>query len=133
VADAEAIDRRLPMSWSDRAVRRARQHLADDEGIVATALGIEADGRRRQLVLLTDRRLLVAGLRSTPPHAMDPDATRGAFDPTGDLLSLREGDDEILLRAVERTAAQRLLVLLEQRRPAGSPASDVPSTVRIVT
>jgi hypothetical protein len=121
------------MSWSDRAVRRARQHLADDEGIVATALGIEADGRRRQLVLLTDRRLLVAGLRSAPPRAMDPDATRGAFDPLGDLLTLRAGDDEVLLRGVDRAAAQRLLVLLEQRRPAASPASDLPSTVRIVT
>jgi hypothetical protein len=121
------------MSWSDRAVRRARQHLADDEGIVATALGIEADGRRRQLVLLTDRRLVIAGLRSTPPRTMDPDAAQGAFDPTGDLLTLQDGEDEVVLRGVDRAAAQRLLVLLEQRRPGSSPASETPGTVRIVT
>jgi hypothetical protein len=121
------------MSWSDRAVRRARQHLADDEGIVATALGIEADGRRRQLVLLTDRQLVVSGLRSASPRTMDPDAAHGAFDPTGGLLTLQDGEGEVVLREVDRAAAQRLLVLLAQRRPATSPASELPGTVRIVT
>jgi hypothetical protein len=128
-----AIDRRLPMSWSDRAVRRARQHLADDEGIVATALGIEADGRRRQLVLLTDRRLVIAGLRSAPPRTMDPDGVRGDFDPTGELLTLHDGDDEVVLRGVDRGTAQRLLALLQQRHRTSSPAADAPGTVRIVT
>jgi hypothetical protein len=121
------------MSWSDRAVRRARQHLADDEGIVATALGIEADGRRRQLVLLTDRQLVIAGLRSATPRTMDPDTARGEYDATGDLLTLQDGEGEVVLRGVDRAAAQRLLALLQQRHRAASPASEVPGTVRIVT
>jgi hypothetical protein len=120
------------LSWADRAVRRARPHLGDDEGIVAMALGIEADGRRRQLVLLTDRRLLVVGLRSDPPTPLDPDGTRGSFDPTGDLLTLRDGEDELLLRDVDPAAGRRLLALLDQRRSPRNAETDLHPTVRIV-
>jgi hypothetical protein len=119
------------VSRSDRAIRRARRHLADGEGIVATAFGIEADGRRRHLVLLTDRRLLVANLRTDAPRELDPDGTTGEFDPTGDLLTLRDSAQEVVLRGVAPVAARQLIAQLGQRRPR--PADDgTPGTVRIV-
>jgi hypothetical protein len=121
------------VSRSDRAVRRARRHLADGEGIVATALGIEADGRRRHVVLLTDRRLLVSNLRTDPPVQLDPDGTRGEFDPTGDLLTLRDDDRELVLRGVEPVSARQLLGLLGQRRPGHRLGEDEPGNVRIVS
>jgi hypothetical protein len=114
----------------DRALRRAQPHLVDGEGIVATALGIEADGRRRQVVILTDRRLLVVGRRGETPREFDPDGTAGSFDPSGDLLTFVNGDDEIVLRGVDARGARQLLGLLSARRPRAHRAA--PGTVRIV-
>jgi hypothetical protein len=115
----------------ERAIRRARRHLADDEGIVATALGLEADGRRRQVVLLTDRRLLVVAVRGGAPLELDPDGTRSCFDTVGKLLTLVDGGDEVVLRNVDLREGRQLLALLALRRPRGIDR-DRPGTVRIV-
>jgi hypothetical protein len=115
----------------ERAIRRARPHLAWDEGIVATAVGLEADGRRRQVVLLTDRRLLVVAVRGGTPLELDPDGTRSSFDTVGKLLTLVDGADEVVLRNVDVRAGRQLLALLALRRPRGLDP-DRPGTVRIV-
>lgn len=118
---------------TDHAVRRARRHLADGEVVIASALGTEADGRRRRVVLLTDQRLLVAGLRADPPVELALDGCTGAYEPGGGLLTLRQGETEIVLREVERGAAGRVVELLAQRRPRpeGAQVGRVPH-VRIV-
>jgi hypothetical protein len=120
-----------PLDGIERAIRRARRHLADDEGIVATAPGLEADGRRRQVVLLTDRRLLVVAVRGGAPLELDPDGTRTSFDTVGKLLTLVDGEDEVVLRNVDLRAGRQLLALLALRRPPGIDR-DRPGTVRIV-
>jgi hypothetical protein len=117
---------------TDRAVRRARPHLADGEGIVATAGGHEADGRRRQLVILTDRRLLIVARRPELPVELHPDRTQGSFDPTGALLTLVDGEHEVVLRDVDPKVAERLLGLLASRYARTTPASADLSTVRVL-
>jgi hypothetical protein len=123
--------RRLDVDGIARAMRGVQPHLADDEGIVATALGLEADGRRRRVAILTDRRLLVAALRGGAPRELDADATVGRFDPDGDLLTF-SGEDEVILRRVDPRAGRHLLRLLASRRPSGAARPDEPGTVRIV-
>jgi hypothetical protein len=120
------------VDWTARAVRHARASLAPDEGIVAAVTGREADGRRRLLVLLTDRRLLVTSLRGGEPRVLDPDRTRAELDPTGALLTLRGEDDEVVVRDTDPHAAQQLGQLLAARRPRGVLRDTRPGTVRLV-
>jgi hypothetical protein len=120
------------VDWTARAVRQARAALAPDEGIVAAATGREADGRRRLLVLLTDRRLLVTSLRGGEPRVLDPDRTRAELDPTGALLTLRGPGHEVVVRDTDPHAAQQLERLLAARRPGGVRRDARPGTVRLV-
>jgi hypothetical protein len=120
------------VDFTPRAVRRARTALAADEGIVAAATGRESDGRRRLLVLLTDRRVLVTSLRGAAARQLDPDTTHAAFDPTGALLTLSGDGDEVVLRDVDARAAQQLVRLLEARRPRDAARDARPGTVRLV-
>ncbi len=106
------------MSRIDRAVRHAcHHHLAPDEALIASALGTEAEGRRRQVVLVTDKRVLIAGLRAHPPIALPRQGCTAGFDPTGNVLTLANGGQEVVLRDVDVDTAGRMARLLEWHRP----------------
>ena len=111
------------MAITTRGARRV-QHLLDDfEAIVTSLTGVEVDGRRRRVVLLTDHRLLVGWLRDQPPLQLDPDTVRGSYDPSGGVLTLADDTSEVALRSVDVVAARSLLDLLGQRYRACNDAS----------
>jgi hypothetical protein len=104
------------MSRTDRAVRRTGHHLVADEALVASALGREVDGRRRQVVVMTDKRVLVVGLRAEPPAVLVREGCRAEYDATGGLLTFKQGDRELMVRDVEEEAAHRMVALLARHR-----------------
>jgi len=104
------------MSRTDRAVRRASHHLASGEALIASALGLEVDGRRRQVVLLTDRRVLLVGLRGEAPTALLREGCAAEYDTVGGLLTVRQGEQRFEVRGLEEDAAARLITLLRRHR-----------------
>jgi hypothetical protein len=109
----------------NRAVRRASHHLATYEALITSAIGLEADGRRRQVVLLTDRRVLLVGFRGEEPVALSREGCIAEYDTIGGLLSIRQGGRRIQIRDVDADVAARLMTLLRRhrstltRRPSG--------------
>lgn len=121
------------MTGHDRTVRRASQHLAEGEVLIASAAGREHDGRRRGAVLVTDRRVLVAWQRGGPATELDLDATAAHRDEPGHLLTVGDGEHELVLRDVEPRSADQLVALLTDRRPRPSePYIARPRRVRIL-
>jgi hypothetical protein len=106
------------MRRTDRAVRRASHHLAADEALITSALGLEVEGRRRLVVLLTDRRVLLVGFRGEAPVILSRDGCAAEYDATGGLLHIRQGEQEILVRDVGSDVAARLITLLRRHRSA---------------
>lgn len=106
------------MSRTDRAVQRALRNLVQGETLIASAVGYENEGRRRQIVLLTDRRVVVAGLRDDSPVVeFAPAVTAATFDPYGARLIFRQDKQpELVVRDVEMAAARQIVTLLEDRR-----------------
>ena len=104
------------MSRTDRAVRRASHHLASGEALIASALGLEVDGRRRQVVLLTDKRVLLVGLRAEAPTALPREGCAADYDTVGGLLTVRQGDRRFEVRDIEEGAAARLITFLRRHR-----------------
>lgn len=104
------------MNRTDRAVRRASHHLAEGEALIASTLGREADGRRRQVVLLTDRRVLLVGLRGEPPIALLREGCAAEYDTIGGVLTVRQGDRSVEIRDVRADAAARVITLLRRHR-----------------
>lgn len=102
------------MSRIDRAVRRVRQHLDDNETLLVSAWGIEADGRRHRVVVVTDRRVLVAGRRPGPPESLSASAS-ASYDRVEGLLVLTDGDTVARLRAVEPREGRQVVQLLDRR------------------
>lgn len=102
------------MSRIDRAVRRVRQHLDDNETLLVSAWGIEADGRRHRVVVVTDRRVLVAGRRPGPPESLSASAS-ASYDRVEGLLVLTDGDTVVRLRAVEPREGRQVVQLLDRR------------------
>jgi hypothetical protein len=122
------------MSRVDRAVSRASRHLAGGEVLVASAMGVEEEGRRRRVVLLTDRRLLVTSLRTDAPTELPLDGTRIHHDPGELRLTVTNGERELVVRDVDAADAQHLAGTLgqRQRRGAGRSRAPVPN-VRIIS
>lgn len=104
------------MSRVDRAVRRVRQHLDGTEALVASAWGVEADGRRARVVVVTDRRVLVGWRRPAPPDVLAP-APSVSWDTREGLLTLEDGDVTVRLRDVDRREGQQVVDLLRHRAP----------------
>lgn len=104
------------MNRTDRAVRRASHHLAPGEALIASALGLEVDGRRRQVVLLTDRRVLLVGLRGEPPLELLREGCAAEYDTLGGLLAVRQGDRRLEVRDIKADAAARVITLLRRHR-----------------
>lgn len=104
------------MSRVDRAVRRVRQHLEGDEALLASAWGVEAEGRRARVVVVTDRRVLVGWRRPAPPDVLAPSAT-ATWEPREGLLTLADGDTTLQLRDVDGREGRQVVQLLEHRAP----------------
>ena len=120
------------MSRVDRAVRRTRQHLDQDEALLATAWGFEDEGRRARVVVVTDRRVVVGWRRPAPPDVLAA-ATTATFDATTRSLSLTDGAGTVRLRDVDPQDAQQVVALLHHRpdRPLAERLGS-PNHVRIV-
>jgi hypothetical protein len=106
----------VSMRRTDRAVRRASQHLAAGEALITSAIGLEAEGRRRQVVLLTDRRVLLVGFRGEEPVVLPREGCVGEYDTIGGLLSIWQGDQQLQIRDVDGDVAARLMTLLRRHR-----------------
>jgi hypothetical protein len=120
------------VSRVDRAIRRARQHLDRDEALLASAWGLEADGRRARVVVVTDRRVLVAWRRPSPPDELGM-ATTATYDRGDGVLALVDGDTTIRLRDVEPRDGRQVVQLLDRRHER--PLADrigAPFHVRVV-
>lgn len=102
------------MSRVDRAVRRVRQHLDDNEALLVSAWGIEAEGRRHRVVVVTDQRVLVAWRRPGPPESLSA-TTSATYDRLDGLLVLTDGDTVVRLRAVEPREGRQVVQLLDRR------------------
>lgn len=113
------------MSRVDRAVRRVREHLDGTEALVGSAWGIEADGRRARVVVVTDRRVLVGWRRPAAPDVLAPTA-RASWDPREGLLTLDDGEVTVRLRDVDRREGQQVVDLLRHRaaRPLAERIGD---------
>ncbi len=112
------------MVFGDRNVPRVRRHLKDGEVLVSSVAGVEADGRRRRLVVVTDRRICISWFRGGPPVEFGLEGAEAEFDPTGRLLTVRQGDEEVMLRDVDEMAARALVELLScyrHRSPRPAP------------
>lgn len=120
------------MSRTDRAVRRASHHLATDEALITSALGLELDGRRRQVVLLTDRRVLLVGFRGEAPVGIPREGCAAEYDTVGGLLHIRQGEQQLLIRGVASDVAARLITLLRRHRSALGRRSGDLHHIRVV-
>lgn len=120
------------MSRVDRAVRRTRQHLDRNEALLVSAWGVEADGRRARIVVVTDRRVLVAWRRPAPPQLLSP-ATTAVYDRAEGRLTLVDGDEVVRLRGVDPREGQQVVALLDRQhdRPLSERIGD-PFHVRVL-
>lgn len=121
------------MSRVDRAVRRARGHLHPDEALLVTAWGIEADGRRHRVVVVTDQRVLVAWRRPGPPDILAVTGVSATYDRLEGRLTLTEGDTVVRLRNVDPREGRQVVQLLDRRqaRPLAERLGE-PFHVRVI-
>ena len=120
------------MSRLDRAVRRVRQHLDRDEGLLACAAGVEDDGRRHRVVVVTDRRVVVGWRRGTPPDVLSM-TTTGTYHRAEGRLELVDGDQVVVVQQVDRQEAERVLEVLGRRHDRPLPERLGPGhNIRIV-
>ena len=110
-------------------MRRIVSELGPEEGIVASCLGIEVDGRRRRLVVLTDRRLFVAWARGGT-HTFLARAQAGCtYDPDGGVLTLADADDEVVLRGVSEMSGRTMAQLMS---PPGHESEGLDRVLRVI-
>ena len=101
------------MSRVDRAVRRVRQHLDRTEYLQASAWGVEADGRRARVVVVTDHRVVVGWRRPAPPQELTL-GTAATYDRREGRLTLVDGDTTIQLRDVDAREGRQVVALLDR-------------------
>lgn len=103
------------MARTDRGVRRARRHLTPDEIVMASAMALEDEGRRRQVVVVTDRRVLITGLRDDTSVEFPLDGSTCRYQRTGGRLTFAYEDRELTVRDIDELAGRNLVMLLEAR------------------
>lgn len=120
------------MSRVDRAVRRVRQHMEADEVLLGSAWGMEPDGRRARVVVVTDRRVVVGWRRPSQPEVLTT-STTATYERPGGHLTLVDGDTVVRLQGVDPREGRQVVELLDRRsdRPLVERLGD-PFHVRIV-
>ena len=120
------------MSRLDRAVRRVRQHLDRYEYLLASAWGVEADGRRARVVVVTDQRVVVGWRRPSPPDVLSA-STTAIYDRAEGRLTLLDGDTTVRLRDVDPREGRQVVALLDRahERPLAERMGD-PFHVRVL-
>ena len=103
------------MTRSDRGVRRARRHLSADEVILASVTALEEEGRRRQVVVVTDQRVLVTGMRGEASIEFPLEDSTCCYQRAGGRLTLRAGEHEVVVREVDDLASRTIVELLGAR------------------
>lgn len=125
------------MSLLDRVVRDTRRELAPMEGLIGCVQGYELGGRRRLVVVATDRRVfLVAPRRGTPVRLdyADIDDVSMASDDGGMILTITTADGSTHdVCRIEDTHALQLLVELVSARSSADPVpQERPVRVRVI-
>lgn len=82
---------------------------------MASAVAIEDEGRRRQVVVVTDHRVLVTGLRGDASVEFPLDGSTCDYQRNGGRLTLRHDDLELTLREVDELASRTVQTLLGAR------------------
>jgi len=82
---------------------------------MASAVAIEDDGRRRQVLVVTDHRVLVTGLRGDASVEFPLDGSTCDYRRTGGRLTLRHDGRELTVRGVDELAGRTVQTLLEAR------------------
>lgn len=103
------------MGRTDRRVRRARRHLGADEVVLASAVAVEDEGRRRQVVVVTDHRVLVTGTRGDKAIEFPLDGSTCDYERANGRLTLRAEERELIVREVDELASRTIVTLLGAR------------------
>lgn len=103
------------MDRADRGVRRARRHLSDGEVVLASATGLEGDGRRRRVVVVTDRRVLVTPMRGDASVEFPLDGSTCRYQRAGGRLTLGSDEHDLVVREVDELASRTIVELLAAR------------------
>lgn len=117
------------MARVDRLMRRVAAELEPDEAIVASCLGVEADGRRRRLVVLTDRRLFVAWARGGAHTFLVREQAGCTFEEDGGRLTLGDAEHEVVLRGVSQMSGRTMAQLIS---PPGHESEGLDRVLRVI-
>lgn len=123
------------MGLLGRIVRRVRPQLSPDEGLLASVLGRELDGRRRVAIIATDRRLLLAALRPEPPIELRYRSVSASCEARagGASITLTTPDATHGIERIGDVTAARLLVDLINQRVDSPQRPAPPQRVRLIS
>ncbi len=82
---------------------------------MASAVALEDEGRRRQVLVVTDQRVLVTGLRGDESVEFPLDGSTCDYQRTGGRLTLQHDGRELTVREVDELAGRTVRTLLEAR------------------
>lgn len=94
------------MSRDDRRIAHARRHLDEGELVLASALGREIGGRRGRVVLVSDRRVIIAWTRPEPADDLPLQTCTARYDSAERILTITDAGRSIQVRDVEPVAAR---------------------------
>lgn len=119
---------------NDRLVRRAVDRLDPAEGLMASLLGYEQGGRRRHVVVATERRVVIAPVRPAPTTELGYEQLVAAAAVDGALvLTADDGSQHVVERVTEPHRLDLMVELLAGR--LGQPSAHhrpAPPKVRIL-
>ena len=125
------------MSLLDRVVRETRRELAPMEGLIGCVQGRERGGRRRVVVIATDKRVFFVGpRRGNPVELAYPDIEQvvSRSEDSGDVLTVTttDGAAHEVDRIGDRSSLELLVDLVTTRSQADPLPEDRPPKVRII-
>jgi hypothetical protein len=78
-------------------------------------MALEEEGRRRQVVVVTDRRVLITGLRGETSVDFPLDGSTCHYQRAGGRLTFGHEDRELTVREIDGLAGRNIQTLLEAR------------------
>ena len=125
------------MALLDRVVRETRRELAPMEGLIGCVQGRERGGRRRVVVIATDKRVFFVGARRGDPVKLaypDIDQVVCGSEDDGDVLTVTttDGTTHQVDRIDDRSSLELLVDLVRTRSQADPIPQDGPPKVRII-